>query len=844
MAQKPTPGVWGIDLGQCALKALRVELVDGEVTATAFDYIEYPKILSQPDADPDELTREALNKFLSRNNLRGDTVCISVPGQSGLARFVKLPPVEEKKIGDIVRFEAKQQIPFPLEEVVWDYQKLGSGGVTDGYALETEIGLFAMKRDMVNRYLQHFKDVNVEVHVVQMAPLALCNFIAYDLLDKGAAEGGAAEEEDEGEDDDGHGKKKCVVALDIGTDNSNLVITDGERIIWQRPIPIGGNHFTRALTKDLKLTFAKAEHLKRNAMKSPDLKKILGALRPVLNDFVSEVQRSLGFFTNTHRDAHIRYMVGLGNAFRLPGLQKFLQEKLGIDVRKMQKLRRLQGEEVTAAPQFTENILSFAVAQGLALQGLKRTRLQTNLLPQELQFERMIRAKKPWAIAAAAALLAAVGFLGVARAFDRSPWEDPKLGAALKAGADEKKRADKFESDVGAKENEIKTTHETVLRVAAGVNERFNWNLLYKYINDGLPTNDGNRMVNTARYGGQVKPIYFSDATPQGREGKKALADLMGRRLALAQERTPAKEDAETDESIKKNLVAISIEGVTAMYAEDMRGFASHLKEWKFDPELLRQLGMSSGDATQMLTKTEELKEAGWIVEIRGYTYHRDGYQFVVKTLVENLANPAGISPSLYPAKKTHEQQPAADADKKADDKKSKVVPKKFDNPLNTQVADRVRYVFLYRSELDSDPQPGNFKLINKSWLKTVLGQTGVGAEVGERPVVKKKDGEDNVEKQPEKKIDTSRWGWMVSGDVASKALGELGKAPGGRGVGSTFNPRGLGRPPQQIGREGKTAKKTEEDIREGLILTPRTEFIIYMVWLEPLTPEGAQKKD
>src|SRR5580700_4812231 len=154
-------GVWGIDVGQCGVKAIRLEDIDDEMTATAFDYIEYPKILTQPDADPDQLTRDALEQFLSRNSIRGDMVVISVPGQSGLARFVKLPPVEERKIADIVKFEAKQQIPFPLEEVVWDYQKLSAGVVTDGFALETEIGLFAMKRDMVNRYLQHFQDVNV-----------------------------------------------------------------------------------------------------------------------------------------------------------------------------------------------------------------------------------------------------------------------------------------------------------------------------------------------------------------------------------------------------------------------------------------------------------------------------------------------------------------------------------------------------------------------------------------------------------------------------------------------------------------------------------------------------------
>src|SRR5207244_6880783 len=149
-------GIWGIDIGQCALKAIRLELIDGQVTSTAFDYIEHPKILSQPDADPDQLTREALEQFLSRNKLQGDMVAISVPGQSGLARFVKLPPVEEKKIADIVKFEAKQQIPFNLDEVVWDFQKIGSGSVVDGFALETELGLFAMKRDMVAKYLTHF----------------------------------------------------------------------------------------------------------------------------------------------------------------------------------------------------------------------------------------------------------------------------------------------------------------------------------------------------------------------------------------------------------------------------------------------------------------------------------------------------------------------------------------------------------------------------------------------------------------------------------------------------------------------------------------------------------------
>ncbi len=148
--------VWGIDIGQCALKALRCRPHEKEprrLVVESFDYIEYPKILTQPEAEPAELVREALETFLSRNDLVGDTVAMSVGGQNGLMRFIKLPPVEAKKIPDIVKYEARQQIPFSLDDVVWDYQQLTGGSEEDGFALEPEVGLFAMKRDQVARAL-------------------------------------------------------------------------------------------------------------------------------------------------------------------------------------------------------------------------------------------------------------------------------------------------------------------------------------------------------------------------------------------------------------------------------------------------------------------------------------------------------------------------------------------------------------------------------------------------------------------------------------------------------------------------------------------------------------------
>ncbi len=87
-------GAWGIDIGQAGLKAIRLEINEAtdQVQATAFDYIAHPKILSQPDAIPEELISQALGKFLKQNDIGNDLVAISVPGQSALAAFHSVAP--------------------------------------------------------------------------------------------------------------------------------------------------------------------------------------------------------------------------------------------------------------------------------------------------------------------------------------------------------------------------------------------------------------------------------------------------------------------------------------------------------------------------------------------------------------------------------------------------------------------------------------------------------------------------------------------------------------------------------------------------------------------------------
>jgi type IV pilus assembly protein PilM len=477
MAQ--SDAVWGIDIGQCSLKALRCRRHEqpDRITADAFDYIEYPQILSAPGVDPVELVRDAMDLFLSRNTVKNDRVAISAPGQAGLAKFIKLPPVEVTKIPDIVRFEARQQIPFDLKrEVVWDYQRLEGGAEEEGFVLESQIGLFAMKRDQVFKTLEPFEKAGVDVDIVQLSPMSLYNFVRFDRFhDLQAA------------DYDFEHPPKSQAILAVGAEATDLVVTDGFRI-WQRSIPIGGSHFTKALMKELRLTFPKAEHLKRNATSAQDPKVVFQAMRPVFNEFLTEVQRSVGFFGTLERNATIESIVALGNAVKLPGLRKFLEQNLNMPVNRVESFRGLVGSAVATAPAFQENLGSFGVCYGLALQGLEMASLHTNLIPREIVIERLIKAKKPWAVGVAAILLLgwAISFASFSRALGTV--DKPRFGDAEESASAEINTAKKLKDQAKDAAQAFDTTDKIGQNLVSNIEGRILWLEVLRGLNQCLPT--------------------------------------------------------------------------------------------------------------------------------------------------------------------------------------------------------------------------------------------------------------------------------------------------------------------------------------------------------------------
>ncbi|MCI0340300.1 MAG: type IV pilus assembly protein PilM [Planctomycetales bacterium] len=407
---------WGLDIGRRAVKACALRKVRDTVELSTVDVVEM-------DAPADALTDQAIQEFqrravatlIQRHGLHEPTA-VAIPGHVTFSKVIRVQAADPDRLARNMRFEAQHNIPFPISEVVWDYHPLTVG------TPEIEVNLYAAKKEQVLRLLAWLEDAGLDVASVQIAPLALWNYVRFDLDLRG-----------------GH------LLLDIGSDNTDLIVADGDRT-WIRNMPIAGNAVTKALMQQFQVSFAEAEALKIKAGTSQDAQKIFNVMKPVLKDLMSEVDRSLAYYKSSVPNAEFQKVILLGNAMKLVGLRSFVEETLKAKTVKLVNLNRLQYGTALDMEAVRNQLPGLGVALGLALQGVGMAGTPVNLLPEESRAERVLRRKRPWYAAAAAVLLAASAGLAYeaqssSKAFDGSKGRLEAGVADYAKVADELKRA-------------------------------------------------------------------------------------------------------------------------------------------------------------------------------------------------------------------------------------------------------------------------------------------------------------------------------------------------------------------------------------------------------------------
>ncbi|MBV8881685.1 MAG: type IV pilus assembly protein PilM [Planctomycetaceae bacterium] len=445
-------GVWGIDVSKSSVKAVRLE---GD-TLTHSGVFPYDSAGTGEAGDIDAQIKAALVQIKSTYKISGEPVIFSLPSHSTFNRLIKLPPVEESKIPEIVKYEAQSQIPFNIDEVIWDYQY-----VERDYqpGEEKEVILFAIKRDIVEQFLGNIADLGFNTEAVQFAPVALFNFLLRDQEVKGA-----------------------TVALDMGGDNTDLIVIDGTKF-WVRNLPITGNDITKALQKAFNIPFEEAEKLKLKAGQSQQAQKIFNAVQPILRDLVNEINRSMGYYKSISKTSKFDQIILLGNSTKTLNFQKFVSQSLQLPAIRLQKLNTIAVGGGVDPGELNENLATIGTAIGLALQGIEPTTNRVNLLPEVYRQKKQLKRKQPFVVATAAALYLLVG-LG----WYKQDTEVAKLKGSIRA-ADEalnKNKAVKEEFEAAKKVDDVRDSVTPLVGLA------FERDLILKImdeINPNIPNN-------------------------------------------------------------------------------------------------------------------------------------------------------------------------------------------------------------------------------------------------------------------------------------------------------------------------------------------------------------------
>lgn len=378
---------WGLEVGEFALKAVRLQLVADQVSVVAFEVIPHTKVLSDPSvSDRAGMVQITLGAFVQQHaqELSTEPIVMSLPSSMAFARFATIPAVDAKSLRSMVEYEAKQQIPFPIEEVEWDSHVLPADDLG-----QCAIGIFAVTKDRLQELLALYAENGLEPDVLTLSSVAVYNALQYDL------QLGAASE--------------SVACLDIGTNTSDLIVMSGSKM-WIRTFALGGSQFTQAIAdafSSQNIDYSRAEAVK--VQRNPNEKTLRGrtmAMRGVTSQLVEEVGRSRDFFLSANDGAHLEHIIGVGSTLKISGLRTKIAGDLQLKVERLERFKRIEVSGPDPV-QFEERSINLLTAIGLGLQGLGLAKVPLNLAPIARVRKKVWQAKTPWFVAAAVLLVLA-----------------------------------------------------------------------------------------------------------------------------------------------------------------------------------------------------------------------------------------------------------------------------------------------------------------------------------------------------------------------------------------------------------------------------------------------------
>jgi type IV pilus assembly protein PilM len=386
-----------VDFGAGSLKLTEFETNEAGGLSLKTFAIKPLGLEGSADATREAVILKALQETLAEKGIKGKNVNVCAPGFHVFSKFVKLPPVDATKVTQIIQYEAQQNVPFPLAEVVWDYQILGSAP-----SGELEVLLIAIKSDVVEGLFRVAAQAKLQLNLCDASPAALCNAFRYNYGDL----------------------EECAMLLDIGAKSSSLLFFEKGKV-FSRSINLGANAITQDFAAEAKLKFDEAEKIKiaegfvslggaYEEPENPHQAAISKIARQFMTKLHIQVNSTLQFYRGQQGGAAPQRLFLSGGASIMPYTAQFFAEKLNIPVEYFNPLRNIRIDPAVNLEELARVAHSLGEVVGLGLRNLAHCPVELNLMPESTLRWQAFNQRKPYFIATVFSLVLvafAVGFL-------------------------------------------------------------------------------------------------------------------------------------------------------------------------------------------------------------------------------------------------------------------------------------------------------------------------------------------------------------------------------------------------------------------------------------------------
>lgn len=460
-------GILALNLGTQTISLAEFQRnADGGLTLSR---LKQGEILGDPSADPTRAaqTKLQVEQIVGELGVKGRSVNYAIASHVIFTRPVTLPSVgDATQVEQLVAFEAQQNVPYPIDEVVWDWQLLDAG---DGG--QVEVILAAIKSDLLDEINTSAQAGGLKPAVVEIAPMALYNALRYNYPD---AEG-------------------CTILLDIGSRTTNLLFCEPGKI-FPRRLNIGGSSITTAIAKDFSISFPEAEVRKvqdgfvslGGTYAEPDDAEIARVSKITRNQMTrlhQEIARSITFYRSEHGGSQpVRVLIAGGTA-SLPYIREFFQEKFpSMEVDYFNPLRNVTVADTANTDEVAHATHTLGELVGLALRALGNCPMELNLRPASVVKAGKRAAQRPYLIAAGVCILSALG-----------AWWQYYKNAASRTDEVTKKLNQKatplaaLDKDIKAAQSEVDALIKSVQPLAQVAQEREYWVNLLADLNSKVP---------------------------------------------------------------------------------------------------------------------------------------------------------------------------------------------------------------------------------------------------------------------------------------------------------------------------------------------------------------------